>query len=153
MLCSRRTGIGGYQTGGQSLASGLFSRGVSGERGTHLFSEEYDCADFDDWWQFILKTDPTWATGRGDARREWDKRRFKAYGRYQAKKGVALQSQTQKWKAGYRTTPAKWLRGEHEADYVPETKKAAQFERWTCPHEKPCHSRHWCEVVLRQETA
>jgi hypothetical protein len=115
-----------------------------------LFSEEYDCADFDDWWQFILKTDPTWATGRGDARREWDKRRFKAYGRFQCKKGVALQSQTQKWKAGYRTTPAKWLRGEHEADYVPEAKVAA--EKRDCTHTPRCHNAIWCRVVTERES-
>jgi hypothetical protein len=65
---------------------------------------------------------------------------------------VAAQRNSPQWlKDGGQFIPyaATWLnarRWEDEADERPKG-SIATGEEWTCPHDTPCHSRHWCQVV------
>jgi len=60
---------------------------------------------------------------------------------------VQEQSQTEKWKAGYITTPARWIRGERWEDYTGAEKRV----RPRCEHIPPCANPFWCQVVTQRE--
>jgi hypothetical protein len=99
--------------------------------------------DFSRWWQSLPAE---WREGKGDARREWVKACPRPNAAFEQRciQAVHAQSQTEKWKAGYRTTPAKWIRGERWEDWVAP---AAQ-QPVRCQHHPPCPSPEWHLVRL-----
>jgi len=104
--------------------------------------------DFVRWWQSLP---PDWREARLDARREWIKACPRPNAAFEQRciEAVAAHSRTEKWRLGYRTTPAKWIRGGRWDDYV-EPAPAARQE-WVCPHVPPCHMQAWCTSGTRDE--
>jgi hypothetical protein len=83
--------------------------------------------DFARCWQSLP---PDWREGKGDARREWVKACPRPNAAFEQRciAAVQAQSQTEKWKLGYRTTPAKWIRGERWEDWVPQQPKPSGYQ-------------------------
>lgn len=99
---------------------------------------------FGKWWASLPAE---FKIAKGAARRQWKKLKPSPAFTEQLIAAVQRQSQTEKWRSGYRTTPERWLRDERWEDYV-----EPGISAWEpCTHRPPCPNPSWCLVVRSRE--
>jgi hypothetical protein len=89
---------------------------------------------------------------KGSARKAWLKLRPNKEVVEQIMTALSRQKQSAKWKAGYVTSPEKYILEERWEDYIDmEPERPEKAARVECDHVPPCANIHWHMVVAARE--